>query len=187
MLTFNFDRFPYLETDRLNLRPIALTDSEAVFRLRSNPVTMQYVPRPLAVTIDDAIAHIQMIIDKISINEGINWALTLKGDDKMIGIAGFYRFHPENYRSELGYMLLPEYHNNGYISEAIHTLLGYAFDTLNFHSIEAIIDPRNIASEKVLVKNNFVKEAHIRENEYWNGEFLDTVIYSILKRDLKAN
>jgi ribosomal-protein-alanine N-acetyltransferase len=56
---------------------------------------------------------------------------------------------------------------------------------MQLHSIEAIIDPENGASESVLQKNGFVKEAHILENEYYNGEFLDTVIYSLLKRNFK--
>ena len=56
---------------------------------------------------------------------------------------------------------------------------------MNLHSIEAIIDPENIASEKVLQKNGFVKEAHLRENELWEGKFRDTVIYSLLKSNWK--
>ena len=55
--------------------------------------------------------------------------------------------------------------------------------TLNFHSIEAIILPDNVASERVLQKNGFVKEAHLVENECYNGKFIDTVIYSLLKRN----
>jgi ribosomal-protein-alanine N-acetyltransferase len=51
---------------------------------------------------------------------------------------------------------------------------------MKLHSIEAIIDPANISSEKVLQKNGFVKEAHLRENDFFNGRFLDTVIYSSL-------
>ncbi len=42
---------------------------------------------------------------------------------------------------------------------------------------------REDASERVLVKNGFVKEAHILENELWEGRFLDTVIYSLLRRN----
>ena len=53
------------------------------------------------------------------------------------------------------------------------------------HSIEAVIDPENIASERVLQKNGFVKEAHILENELYDGKFWDTVIYSLLKRNFK--
>jgi ribosomal-protein-alanine N-acetyltransferase len=56
---------------------------------------------------------------------------------------------------------------------------------MNLHSIEAVIDPENSASEKVLQKIGFVKEAHILENELYDGKFWDTVIYSMLKRNYK--
>jgi ribosomal-protein-alanine N-acetyltransferase len=79
-------------------------------------------------------------------------------------------------------MLLPEYHGKGIIVEAIKETIKYGFEIMNLHSIEAIIDPENLASEKVLQKSGFVKEAHLKENEYYEGRFLDTVIYSILNR-----
>jgi ribosomal-protein-alanine N-acetyltransferase len=53
---------------------------------------------------------------------------------------------------------------------------------MKLHSIEAILDPKNAGSEKVLLKNGFVKEAHLIENEYYEGRFLDTLIYSILNK-----
>jgi ribosomal-protein-alanine N-acetyltransferase len=53
------------------------------------------------------------------------------------------------------------------------------------NSIEAVIDPENVASERVLQKNGFRKEAPILENELWDGKFWDTAIYSILKEILK--
>lgn len=105
----------------------------------------------------------------------------------MIGLVGHYRIQPENYRSEIGYMILPEYRNKGYVSEALKVLLDFGFNTLNFNSIEAVIDPDNLASEKVLQKNGFIKEAHLKENVYHNREFIDSVIYSILKRNYKSS
>lgn len=183
MLKLNFSPFPVLESERLRFRKLTDNDVPAVLQLRSDPKVMEYIPRPLVSTQEEALAHIKMINDKIDANTDINWAVTEKGNDSCIGIIGFYRTQPENFRTELGYMILPEHHNKGYVSEAVNTLLNYAFNALNFHSIEAIIDPRNIASERVLQKNGFRKEAHLIENEFYNGEFLDTVIYSILKRD----
>ena len=100
-----------------------------------------------------------------------------------MGIIGHYRIKPENFRAELGYMILPEFQGNGITTEAIRATVNYGFDVMNLHSIEAVIDPENLASEKVLQKNGFVKEAHILENEFYEGQFLDTVIYSLLKRN----
>lgn len=182
MLIINFSPFPNLETERLLLRRVNSNDVKEIFALRSNPETMKYIPRPLVKTDEDALEHIAMIDSKIDSNEGINWAITLKDNPKLIGIIGHYRINPENYRAELGYMLLPEYHGKGIVSEAVKEAVKYGFQVMKLNSLEAIIDPDNHASAKVLEKNGFVKEAHLRENEFFEGRFLDTVIYSILNK-----
>lgn len=183
MLDINFSPFHNLETERLYLRRVVKEDVNEIFALRSDQEVMKYIPRPLVKTKEEALAHIAMIDEKIDSNEGINWAITLKGNPKLIGIIGHYRIRPEHFRAEIGYMLLPEFKGKGIISEAIKEVVNYGFEVMKLHSIEAIIDPENIASEKVLQKNDFVKEAHLKENEYYDGRFLDTVIYSILNKN----
>lgn len=180
MTAINFTPFPNLETERLQLRRVVNSDVNEIFALRSDKETMKYIPRPLVKTKEDALEHIALIDSKIDNNEGINWAITLKNDPKLIGLIGHYRIKPEHYRAEIGYMLLPEYHGKGIITEAIKEVVKFGFEIMKLHSIEAVIDPENFASEKVLQKNGFVKEAHLRENECFEGRFLDTVIYSIL-------
>lgn len=180
MLTINFSPFPILETERLILRRVLPSDVKEMFELRSNPETMKYIPRPLLTNHEEALAHIQMMEDKIETNEGINWAITLKGDDTMLGVIGHYRIKPEHYRAEVGYMILPEYHGKGITTEAVQCVVDYGFNTMQLHSIEGVIDPENGASEKVLQKCGFVKEAHFKENEYFDGKFIDAVVYSKL-------
>jgi ribosomal-protein-alanine N-acetyltransferase len=182
MLELNFMPFPILETERLELRRLVDADVDEIFTLRSDQELMKYIPRPLANTKEDALAHITMINDKIDSNKGINWAITFKDNPKLIGIIGYYRIKPEHYRAEIGYMLLSEFQGQGIISEAINEVVNYGFKEMKLHSIEAIIAPKNFSSEKVLQKNGFVKEAHLKENEYYEGQFLDTVIYSLLNK-----
>jgi len=187
MLTINFHPFKNIETERLLLRRLDENDVDEVLALRGNPETMKYIPRPLAKSKEDALEHIAMIEDKIVNNIGINWGITIKGSPKIIGIIGHYKISPENHRAEIGYMSFPEFNGKGYMTEAIKAVLAYGFEQMDLHSVEAIIDPENIASERVLQKNGFVKEAHILENELWEGKFLDTVIYSLLRRNWKNN
>lgn len=182
MLDINFFPFHNLETERLYLRRVINEDINEIFALYSNQEVMEYIPRPMVKIEEEALEHIAMIDEKIENNEGINWAITLKDNPKLIGIVGHYRIRPEHFRAEIGYMLLPEYHGKGIVSEAIKEVVNYGFEVMKLHSIEAIIDPENFASEKVLQKNGFVKEAHLKENEFYNGRFLDTVIYSILNK-----
>jgi ribosomal-protein-alanine N-acetyltransferase len=179
---FSFLPFKNLESNRLLLRRLTNDDVQEVFELRSNPETMKYIPRPLVTTHDEALAHIKMINDKIDTNEGINWAVTFKGSNKLLGIVGHYRIQWDNYRSEIGYMLLPEFHGQGIISEVIKLLIDYGFNEMKMHSLEGVIDPRNHASARVLEKNGFVKEAHFLENGFYNGQFFDSAIYSLLNK-----
>lgn len=182
MLEFNFHPFPEIETERLFLRRITNDDVNEVFELRSNPETMKYIPRPLVKNNEDALAHIATIEERIQTNLAINWAITLKRGPKLLGIIGFYRLQPENYRAEIGYMILPEFHGKGIVPEAVKKLIAYGFEDLKLHSIEAVIDPENYASEKVLQKCGFTKEAHFKESEFYEGKFLDKVIYSLLEK-----
>ncbi|MCR4030003.1 MULTISPECIES: GNAT family N-acetyltransferase [Flavobacterium] len=180
MLEFHFSPFPVIETERLILDRVTEADLKEVFELRSNPETMKYIPRPLVKNNEDALEHIKMIDEKIENNTGINWGIRLKDDTKLLGIIGFYKMQPENYRAEIGYMLSPDFHGKGIVPEAVNVLINFGFKNLNLHSIEAVIDPENYASEKVLQKCGFVKEAHLREAEFWEGNFLDKVVYSLL-------
>ena len=185
MLQLNFSPFPLLESERLHFRKLTNEDAPQIIVLRGNPETMKFIPRPLTTTLEEAMAHINIIEEKIVNNEGINWAITVKGNPKFIGLIGHYRISAENHRCEMGYMILPQHQGKGYVSEAIDAVLEYGFNDLQMHSIEAVIDPENKASERVLQKNGFVKEAHILENELHDGKFWDTVIYSILKRNFR--
>jgi ribosomal-protein-alanine N-acetyltransferase len=182
MLEINFTPFPDLETERLSLKRVSIDDTEDIFELRSNTEVMKYIPRPLLQNKEEALELIAMLNDKIENNIGINWGIRLKNDPKIIGIIGHYKIKPEHYRAEVGYMLLPEYNGKGIVSEALQRVVEYGFKEMKLHSIEAVLDPKNAGSEKVLLKNGFVKEAHLIENEYYDGRFLDTLIYTILNK-----
>ena len=183
MLQLNYNPFPELVSERLLFRKLKETDAKEVFRLRSNPERMKYIPRPVLETEEQALDMILMMNAKVEENTDINWAVCEKVTGAFIGFMGFYRTQPENYRTEIGYMILPQFDGKGYVTEAVATLLHFAFDVVQFHSIEAVIDPKHIASARVLEKNGFKKEAHFRENGYFGGKFWDAVHYGLLKRE----
>ena len=77
MLEPNFTPFPLLKTERLLLREITDNDADAIFALRSDPVVMQYIDRPLATSLAEALAFIKTITDTLASNTGINWGISL--------------------------------------------------------------------------------------------------------------
>jgi len=180
MLTLNFNPFPELTTERLFLRRITKDDGAKLFKLRSNKKIMQYIDRPLAVTVDDVLAKIKAMDDLIDKNEGINWAITLKGKLEMIGIIGYYRTQMQHYRSEIGYILHPYYEKQGIMHEAMNAAIQFGFNTMNLHTIEGVVNPANSASIKVLERCGFVREGYFKENYHYNGKFHDSEVYSLL-------
>lgn len=180
MLTINFDPFPVLTTDRLELRRLRESDADEVLYLRSHKEIMQYIPRPLLKDREDAISFIHKIQDLTHQNEALNWGITAKEEDKVIGILGLFNFKKENFRCEIGYLLHDGRRGQGIMQEAVAAVIHYGFSTLQLHSIEALIDPANIASGKLLEKNNFTQDAYFKENFFHEGRFMDTIVYSLL-------
>lgn len=179
MKELNFTPFPVLETERLVLRNLTNNDLEDVFDIRSNPVTMQYIPRPVAKTKEDAQAVIDMITGFTTANERINWAITEKGNDKLIGIIGYVNLKPESHRAEVGYVLNIDHLRRGIMYEALQAVLDYGFNTIELHTIEAIICTDNIASVQLAEKSGFVREAHFRDYIFHNGRYWDEYVYTL--------
>jgi len=180
MLELNFNPFPVLSTERLILRQLNEADKNELFILRSDKKTMQFIPRPLAKTTEDAVQLIQKINDLVLKNEGINWAITMKNDAKMIGIIGYFRTEKEHFRSEVGYILNPNHEGKGIMQEALAAVLNYGFSVMKLHTIEARVDPRNTPSIKLLKKKEFYLAGHLKEYEFFNNEFIDTLIFLLL-------
>jgi ribosomal-protein-alanine N-acetyltransferase len=183
MLQFNFSPFPILVSDRLLLRETHLSDVDKMFEMRSNHSLMKHLARPIAETKEDALLVINKTIENCNNNIGINWVITLKGNDELIGTIGFYRTKPEHHRAEVGYMLLEKFHRKGIMLEAMNAVLDYGFNTMHLHSVEAVTDPENIASQELLLKCKFRKEGHFIQNEYFDAgqRFIDSAVYSKLK------
>lgn len=178
MLTIQLTPLPILQTPRLSLRAIEHRDTDALFRLRSDPETMRYIGKPLMAERAEAAAWIEMSLDAQAKNETATWVICLKNSPDFIGYAGFWRMTLEHHRTEIGYMLLPEFWGKGYASEAIGAVVECGFQHFDFHSVEAHTDPLNTASERALEKNGFVREARFRQNFFFEGTFLDTHVFS---------
>lgn len=183
MLEPVFSPFPELRTQRLLLRRIEKTDAPQILSIRGDESVMQYVDRERIKTTEEAEEWIQKVKDSLDANEGINWAITLKDEPAtLIGIISFWRLIKQHYRAEAGYMLHPAYWNKGITKEALLAIIYYGFNTMKLHSIEAHINPDNMASASVLEKTGFTREAYFKENFFFRGKFIDTAIYSLLAK-----
>lgn len=180
MLNIQTDIFPVLETERLKLRQMVISDAEAVFKLRTDDEVLKYLLRDKPNSMEEVIAFIERDHEAFRAGDSIWWAIELKESPGFIGNVGFRFTKKEHYRAETGYSIMSEHFGKRIVSEALPVILDYAFKIIGFHSIEANIDPQNQASKKLLLNNGFVKEAHFKEDYFYKGAFYDSAIYSLL-------
>ena len=181
MLQLHLQPFPELKTERLLLRRITVSDAKNFFFLRSYETVMRFIDKEPAKSIEEVEAFIKRIDDDINDNKLIQWAIALREEPTlMIGAISYWRFRFEDYRAETGYTLHPQYWKKGIMKEALLKVIDYGFTRMGLHSIEANINPGNTASARLLESTGFVKEAYFKEDYFYRGKFLDTVIYSRL-------
>jgi len=101
----------------------------------------------------------------------------------VIGSCGFHNWIKNHARSEIGYEIHKQYQNQGYISEAINKVINYGFKEMNLNRIEALIDPMNEISIRIITKNGFKKEGLLREHYKNKNKFEDSIMYSLLKSE----
>ncbi|MFA9214345.1 MAG: GNAT family N-acetyltransferase [Candidatus Methylacidiphilales bacterium] len=179
MINLNFETLSEIETNRLILRPVNADDVEAVFEIRSNPITMHFIPRPMAENLGDAMAVIQLIDEGIANKTRINWAITLKENtQQLIGIIGFVKINQDNQRAEIGYVLNENFQKRGIMLEAVNAIVEFGFQQFNFHSIEAVINPQNQPSIGVVTKCGFTKDAYFKDYTFHNNQYTDALVFS---------
>ncbi|UCD09928.1 MAG: GNAT family N-acetyltransferase [Dehalococcoidales bacterium] len=175
-----------LETDRLIVRPFRESDYKDLYEYLSLEETYQYEPGE-PVSLEEAREY------ALKRSNSVNWwAVTLKDDikDKLIGHISLFQTDMEIFKTwEIGYIFNPDYHNQGYATEACQAVINYAFTQLNAHRIVANCSPANRASWRVLEKCGLTREATRRKNAFFrtddNGDpiWFDSFEYAILDTD----
>lgn len=155
MLQLNFSPFPVIKTSRLVLRKLKREDENEVYELRTDEEVNRYLGREKAKSIEDARTFISKILENVSTNQAILWAITLKDDDRLIGSLVYYNISPKDSRAELGYELSPAFQGKGIMKEAVEAVIQTGFNQFGFESIEAWPTKDNIRSIQLLEKLNF--------------------------------
>jgi RimJ/RimL family protein N-acetyltransferase len=179
-----FETFPEFDSERLLFRKILLNDAKALFNIRTNKEVMKFMDTDPLKSISDSEKLIKSVDEAFKNGAGISWGIIEKSSSKFIGYYGFWKMIPEHCRAEIGYALDPDYWGKGYMLETLKAMIKFGFNEINLHSIEANVNPDNKSSRKALEKIGFKKEAYFRENFLFNNKFGDSVIYSLLEKDL---
>jgi RimJ/RimL family protein N-acetyltransferase len=141
-----------LETQRLFLREMTLSDLDALLVVLGDAESMRYYPKPFDREM------VEKWIDKHCRNyaqHGIGlWAMVLKATGEVIGDCGLVWQEVEGHQElEIGYHVRRDQQMQGYATEAAFACQDYAFKVLGRHRVISLIRPENIPSRRVAEKN----------------------------------
>ena len=175
---------PELHSERLRLRALRADDRDGLFALYSDPEVTRYWSFPAWTDPAQADAWLaeRLPLGPPSVYA---WALTEPGQDRLIGTTALFALAGPMHRAELGYSLARSHHGRGLASEAVRLALAFAFGTLGLERIEADVDPRNLASCRLIERLGFQREGLLRDRWRVGDEFADSAIYGLLRRDYR--
>ena len=98
-----------------------------------------------------------------------------------IGMIDLFEFEPQHSRVGVGLLILPNYQQKGYASEALELIIDYAFTRLNVHQLFANITQNNSKSIALFEKLNF-KIAGIKKDWiFFNNGYKNELLYQLIK------
>ena len=178
----NSDSFTILNSERLLLRQIVQEDIHDIFKGLSHPEVIKYYGVSYK-TLEETQEQIDWYRGLEENETGIYWAICSVDNSTFYGVGGLNNLDKKNKKAEIGFWLLPDFWNKGFMKEAFPLICNFAYNSLNLHRIEGFVDSRNITCKKAIEKMGFIFEGSMRDCEIKDNQFLSVDIYSKLKTD----
>ncbi len=138
-----------LHSHRLTIRVARQGDAAALTEYRNNPDIAKFQDWELPFTLERTLARLEQQVDRDDLTEG-HWIsfVMCTGDDVVGDVVAHIR--EGGGIAEIGYTLAPAHHGRGYASEGAAAMVDHLITNHSVQRIEATLDPRNVASMRVL-------------------------------------
>lgn len=175
-----------LPSDRLVLRWLNQQDVAELYRIFSDPSVMRYWATSAWTDLTQATHLVTEAMQDYENGIDVEFGIERCSDGRLLGTCNLFHFQADCRRAEIAYALGRDYWGQGYMEEALTTLISYAFGDLGLIRLEADIDSRNQASIKLLEKLHFQREGLLRQRWIVAGEISDSALYGLLQQDWTA-
>lgn len=175
---------PLASTERLILRGFKPEDFEAYSAYRSLPAIYRYLysaPPSLEEMRErfDASLNTRLSED----GDILRCAVVRREDGVLLGQVSLKLASKAAGQAEVGYIFDPAHGGKGYATEAVRAVITLGFESFGLHRIFARLDAKNTASAGVVERLGLRREAHLIENDRFNGVWGDEYIYAVLSRE----
>ena len=169
-----------LETQRLLLRHLVMDDLETLFALYRDPEIRKYFPEGV-LNLDETKEELEWHMNGHPKHPQLGlWATIHKETGKFIGRCGLLPWTIEGQDEvEIAYLLDKNFWHQGLATEAAKGIMEYGFEKLNLSCLICMIDPENVASQKVAERIGMTFEKKV---DGYEGDNLPFFIYSITRK-----
>ena len=172
----------HIETKRLILRELRITDLEGMFELDSDPEVHKYLGNKPVKNRTASEKILENVLNQYK-ERGIGrWAVINKSTNEFMGWSGLrlnieYNMNGFTKYYDVGYRLIKRFWGHGFATESSKTAIDYAFNVLKLEVLYGITEIGNQASHNVLLK---IGLKYI-EDFYFEEEQLNLRWYKIKK------
>lgn len=170
-----------LETNRLLLRHLIMDDLDELFALYSDPEIRKYFPEGV-LNYEETKEELEWHMNGHPRRPELGlWATIHKETGKFIGRCGLLPWTLDGQDEvEIAYLLDKAYWKQGLATEAAQGILRYGFEQLNLSRLICMIDPGNIASQRVAERIGMTFEKKV---DGYEGDNIPFYIYSITRKE----
>ncbi len=169
-------------SEKLEYRLLNSNDAILLFNFNSSIDNIEFVPRTLYKSIDEAEALLSRFLKSMQDKTAVWWVVCNKQSGTAIGYGGLFDIDMGNHRAEIGYGFLKEFWGKGYASSIVDHITNYGFSDLKLHRIFGLVDPENSASIRVLEKNGYIIEGLMHDYYYARERFFDMTLLAIINK-----
>ncbi|WP_270181061.1 GNAT family N-acetyltransferase [Alkalihalobacillus sp. CinArs1] len=178
------ENIKFLEADRVYLRPIEQEDLDTFY------AKALWDPEGRKLTGTQVVFSrqgVQSWYDRIVMDQSrIDLVTCLQETDQIIGDVAMMDIDHHNKKAVVRISIFDKkYWGQGYGTEAMSLLLIYGFEILNLNRIGLDVFSYNERAIKSYKKLGFQEEGRIREELFYDGEYHDSVLMGILKREFE--
>lgn len=111
--------------------------------------------------------------------------IELKDTEEAIGVVMLTDIDYKNGNAEIHIKLVNgDFKGQGYGTDAIKTIVKYAFEELRLHVITSKVNSYNEASKRLFNKCGFSEEGILRGRLFKRGNYIDIISYSVINGEL---
>jgi ribosomal-protein-alanine N-acetyltransferase len=172
-------------TNRLIIRDPLPTDIDSWHRLLSDSKTMYYLQDIMSHSLEDSQRNLDTAVAEAQSQNRTKYFFAIEDRETgvFIGTIGYtvLRTAPPGKAAEIGYFIFPEHHGKGIMPEALNEIIRFAFEETGVYRLETGCFAENRASERVMQKCGFIKEAERKSYVWHEGQLKDRVEYRLLR------